>query len=253
MRGPRQPDRARPLPRRQAPARRPGRLPTHRAAGRSPGVREGLPRRPAQGRRRGQGQDLRRRDGHRGRVERGVRRGRSRGGAQAPARPFDMLVYRRLRAALGGRVRAAVSGSAPLTALLGHFFRGIGLPVLEGYGLTETTAAISVNTLSAQPDRHRRAAHPRPDRPDRGRRGDPRPRSRRLPRLPRQPGRHRRGAGRRLVPHRRRRRARRGGVPADHRPQEGDPRHRRRQERRSCGARRPAAGAPAHRAGPRRR
>ena len=63
---------------------------------------------------------------------------------------FDMLVYRRLRAALGGRVRAAVSGSAPLTALLGHFFRGIGLPVLEGYGLTETTAAISVNTMSAQ-------------------------------------------------------------------------------------------------------
>jgi long-chain acyl-CoA synthetase len=63
---------------------------------------------------------------------------------------FDVLVYRRLRAALGGHVRAAVSGSAPLTEHLGHFFRGVGVPVLEGYGLTETTAAISVNTMSAQ-------------------------------------------------------------------------------------------------------
>ena len=63
---------------------------------------------------------------------------------------FDALVYRRLRAALGGQVQAAVSGSAPLTEHLGHFFRGIGVPVLEGYGLTETSAAISVNTLPAQ-------------------------------------------------------------------------------------------------------
>ena len=63
---------------------------------------------------------------------------------------FDALVYRRLRAALGGQVQAAVSGSAPLTKHLGHFFRGIGVPVLEGYGLTETSAAISVNTLPAQ-------------------------------------------------------------------------------------------------------
>jgi long-chain acyl-CoA synthetase len=63
---------------------------------------------------------------------------------------FDALVYRRLRAALGGQVRAAVSGSAPLTEHLGHFFRGIGVPVLEGYGLTETSAAVSVNTVPAQ-------------------------------------------------------------------------------------------------------
>jgi long-chain acyl-CoA synthetase len=63
---------------------------------------------------------------------------------------FDALVYRRLRARLGGQVKAAVSGSAPLTVRLGHFFRGIGIPVLEGYGLTETSAAISVNTMSAQ-------------------------------------------------------------------------------------------------------
>ncbi|APU16988.1 AMP-dependent synthetase/ligase [Actinoalloteichus fjordicus] len=62
---------------------------------------------------------------------------------------FDRLVYRRLRAALGGRCVAAVSGGAPLSERLTHFFRGVGIPVLEGYGLTETTAAACVNTLDA--------------------------------------------------------------------------------------------------------
>lgn len=54
---------------------------------------------------------------------------------------FDKLVYKKLRAAMGGRVRYAISGGAPLGERLGHFFRGIGLIVLEGYGLTETAAA----------------------------------------------------------------------------------------------------------------
>ena len=54
---------------------------------------------------------------------------------------FDKLVYSKLRAAMGGRVRYAISGGAPLGERLGHFFRGIGLIVLEGYGLTETAAA----------------------------------------------------------------------------------------------------------------
>jgi long-chain acyl-CoA synthetase len=58
---------------------------------------------------------------------------------------YDKLVYGKLRAVLGGRVQYAVSGGAPLGDHLGHFFRGIGVPVLEGYGLTETTAALSAN------------------------------------------------------------------------------------------------------------
>jgi long-chain acyl-CoA synthetase len=58
---------------------------------------------------------------------------------------FDKLVYGKLRAALGGRCLGAISGGAPLGDRLGHFFRGIGVTVFEGYGLTETTAAASVN------------------------------------------------------------------------------------------------------------
>src|SRR5699024_8207142 len=58
---------------------------------------------------------------------------------------FDKLVDGKLREAMGGRVQWAVSGGAPLGARLSHFFRGIGVTILEGYGLTETTAPISVN------------------------------------------------------------------------------------------------------------
>ena len=59
---------------------------------------------------------------------------------------FDKLVYSKLRAAMGGKVEYAVSGGAPLGTRLGHFYRGIGLTVLEGYGLTETTAPATLNT-----------------------------------------------------------------------------------------------------------
>jgi long-chain acyl-CoA synthetase len=62
---------------------------------------------------------------------------------------FDRLVYHKLRAALGGDCRASVSGGAPLGARLGHFYRGVGLTVYEGYGLTETSAAITVNQIGA--------------------------------------------------------------------------------------------------------
>jgi long-chain acyl-CoA synthetase len=63
---------------------------------------------------------------------------------------FSRLVYGKLRAALGGRCEYAVSGGAPLGERLGHFYRGIGLTILEGYGLTETTAALTVNQPDAQ-------------------------------------------------------------------------------------------------------
>jgi long-chain acyl-CoA synthetase len=59
---------------------------------------------------------------------------------------FDQLVYSKLRAVLGGRCHAALSGGAPLGERLGHFFRGVGVQVFEGYGLTETSAPAAVNT-----------------------------------------------------------------------------------------------------------
>ena len=63
---------------------------------------------------------------------------------------FDRLVYARLRDALGGHCEYAVSGGAPLGDRLGHFYCGIGVNVLEGYGLTETTAALTANLPDAQ-------------------------------------------------------------------------------------------------------
>lgn len=61
---------------------------------------------------------------------------------------FDALVYKKLRAAMGGQVKYAVSGGAPLGDRLGHFFRSIGLVVLEGYGLTETSAPAMIGRPS---------------------------------------------------------------------------------------------------------
>ena len=62
---------------------------------------------------------------------------------------FDKLVYSKIRAGLGGRVEAAISGGAPLGERLGHFYRGAGVRVLEGYGLTETTAGATLNLTSS--------------------------------------------------------------------------------------------------------
>ena len=62
---------------------------------------------------------------------------------------FDKLVYSKIRAGMGGRVEAAISGGAPLGVRLGHFYRGAGVTILEGYGLTETTAGATLNLTGA--------------------------------------------------------------------------------------------------------
>ena len=62
---------------------------------------------------------------------------------------FDKLVYSKIRAGMGGNVEAAISGGAPLGVRLGHFYRGAGVTILEGYGLTETTAGATLNLYGA--------------------------------------------------------------------------------------------------------
>jgi long-chain acyl-CoA synthetase len=64
---------------------------------------------------------------------------------------FDKLVYSKLRTAMGGNVVYAVSGSAPLGPRLGHFFHSLGIEILEGYGLTETTAPATVGRPGKTP------------------------------------------------------------------------------------------------------
>lgn len=66
-------------------------------------------------------------------------------GLKAQRALFDKLFYAKIRQTLGGRLNYIVSGAAPLDAQLGQFFVGAGIEILEGYGLTETTAPISVN------------------------------------------------------------------------------------------------------------
>ncbi|MFF0718230.1 long-chain fatty acid--CoA ligase [Verrucosispora sp. NA02020] len=100
-------------------------------------------------------------DGHRGAVftlaeKVAVRYSRALDRAGGPGLPlrlahrvFDLVGYRRLRATLGGRCRLAIVGGAPLGERLGHFFRGAGLTVLEGYGLTETSPALAANLPTA--------------------------------------------------------------------------------------------------------
>jgi len=75
------------------------------------------------------------------------RGGRPRGALAVAARLADHLVFDKIRAGLGGRLRLAVSGSAPLRAEIGKFFLGMGLPIIEGYGLTETAPVLTIMPL----------------------------------------------------------------------------------------------------------
>jgi long-chain acyl-CoA synthetase len=72
--------------------------------------------------------------------------GRVRLGTRIKHTAFDRLVYGKLRAAFGGNLRVAVSAGAPLGDRLGYFFNGVGVTLLEGYGLTETSPVLSANT-----------------------------------------------------------------------------------------------------------
>ena len=82
-------------------------------------------------------------------LDSGARGGRGPGAALVLRhRLFDRLVYGKLRDAVGGQVRYAISGGAALGERLGHFFRGAGITILEGYGMTELSAAVTVNRPS---------------------------------------------------------------------------------------------------------
>ena len=79
----------------------------------------------------------------------GIERGKTTVGTKIAHTAFDKVIYSRIRALFGGECTYAISGGAPLGARLGHFFRGVGVIALEGYGLTEVSAAATVNRPDA--------------------------------------------------------------------------------------------------------
>lgn len=125
---------------------------------------------------------------------------------QAAFDQADERLFARVRCLFGGEIRQAVTGAAPIAADILEFFYACGVPVMEGWGMSETTAVGTVGTLEHFEVRDRRAADAGGGSQDRrGGRRDPAPWPQRLSRVLGQPRRHRRNLGRRLAAHRRRR------------------------------------------------
>ena len=162
----------------------------------------------------------------------------------------EKLVFPKLAAALtarfGGRMRLFVSGGAPLSPKINWFFALLGFTILEGYGLTETSAGTCVNRIGKNKIGTVGAAGAGHRGQDRRGRRDPHQGPRRHEGVLPAPRGHRRGAQGRLALHRRHRRGRRRRLPPDHRPQEGPHQDLGRQVRRPAEPRERAQGRPAH-------
>ena len=143
-------------------------------------------------------------------------------------------LFARVRAAFGGRLRMAVTGAAPVAPEILEFFWACGVPVMEGYGMTETASAISINTVEEH--RFGTVGKPLPDVEVRiAGDGEILVRGANVFSGYHKRRRHHviRRDRRRLAAHGRSRGARRGRLSVDHRPQEGHHHHRGRQEHRA--------------------
>lgn len=162
-------------------------------------------------------------------------------------RVADALVLSKVRAILGPNLHTIISGGAPLATDLANFYRGLGITLLQGYGLSETTGPISVETPQDFPPRLGRFRMAGQPPQDRHRRRAPRPGHLRVQGLPQSSRGDRGGFRRRLVQDRRPGVDRRSRPPADHGTQEGTHRHRGREERLPRDPRGGAVDPPAHR------
>ena len=184
----------------------------------------------------------------------GRRSNRCRAGWLSAHKLADRLVYSKVKARLGGRLRVANAGGAPLSREIAEFFHAIDILILEGYGLSEVTTAATVNRPTAF--RFGTVGKPLPGVEVRiAEDGEILLRSNTVfAGYYHDAGGDARGARRRrLRAHRRHRPPRRRRLPRDHRPQEGHHRHGRRQERRAAEPRERAEGAQDRLAGGRRR